>query len=147
MISSEATGNTLSAGRKAACYSHVAPVTYGYPKTLADLGDVFEAAQCVDWDGEGSYPVPEAAYREAYRFIRGLRPFVEMPEVDASPTGGILLLWHAGPSRRLSVLLRGSGSISYAALAGRERHKGTLDFSDNMPVPPEIVRLIKQVES
>lgn len=127
------------------CQSHISPVTYGWGKTLAELQHAYQEASFDNWDGEAGRAASHSAYVEAHQFIWQIKPFIEMPEVDVAPSGGFLLSWHSAPDRRLSIILNGNGMISYAALDGRAKRKGSLPLSDG--VPPEIVLMIKQVAS
>ena len=120
-------------------------MTYDLSDALDALFDAFNDARSDNWDGEQARAVTPGALDMAAWFLLALPIGTPFPEVDASPSGGILLSWRSAPRLRLSMTLTETGVISYAALLGRDRQKGTALFAD--VAPPSLMHLIRRVSA
>jgi hypothetical protein len=96
-----------------------------------------------DWNGEGSDPIPEAAFQEAGVFLEKLPPGTPLPEVNPEPDGYLGLEWYANKRLLYVVSFNGKGALSCSGLIGFERISGTRYMDES--IPAEILRNIAEV--
>lgn len=104
-------------------------------QALGELHAVVLEALEPNWDGYGAAPVAPTAYRQARRLVRSLPSTVPPPDIGITPTGEVVLEWHAGPLWAFSIVLHRDESATYAGLYGSGRLHGTEAFVDEIPHP------------
>ena len=100
--------------------------------------------RCPNWDGHGALPVNERAKALAADLVATLPRLRSQPEVVVDPDGSIGFDWQKAADQILSLSLSGEGMLAYAALQGRNRSRGTLEFSPgHLPkIVSEFIELI-----
>lgn len=87
------------------------------------------------WDGEGGRRINFRAYENARSFLRALPRLIPVPEISVDPDGEVAIEWSFGPRAILTVSVGHDGRVSYAALMGMARARGTEWLVDEVPKP------------
>ena len=124
-------------------WESVPTLTYDRTAAIDAVCDAYLEAREDDWDGEGAEPVSVAVFVRACQFAIALPDGTPEPDVDASPRGTLLFAWCTAPYRRLTVSVGGGDTISFSAMLGATRRRGTDTFDGE--VPEDVVRLAHQV--
>ncbi len=104
-------------------------------ETLQSLDEVYSECSEEGWDGYDAYPITEAAYIEARKFIESLplTSTIPMPEIIPEPNGDIGLEWSKGDRQVFVASFNGNNEIVYAGLFGTNKTHGTEYFGDSIP--------------
>jgi len=106
-----------------------------YAQCLQSLHEASEEASRRNWDGYGAEPVSSATLAQALTFLDLLPTTLPTPDISAHPDGELAFEWSLGPRRLLTVSINESGRLSYAALLGQARLRGTDFLLDALPEP------------
>jgi hypothetical protein len=114
------------------------------PKGVFDeLAEVTDECSAPNWDGYGSVPVSQDAFRQAYLFLESLPLGTPPPSVGAETDGHITFEWYSSSARIFSVSISPDGELHYAALIGPNKAYGTEAFFGE--VPATILKLVNRV--
>lgn len=117
--------------------------TLGHNEAYDELLEVWEKCRRADWDGFGAKAVEPETFRIAYQILKSLPLGFPRPSLGAEPDGHITLEWYKSPSRTVSVSVDPENSLHFAALFGRNKSYGTLDFFDTVPL--ELIHLVREL--
>lgn len=93
------------------------------------------SASVEDWDGQGATRVSFSSYLHAGAFVRALPRLVPVPDVGVDPDGEVSIEWSFGPRSVLTVSVGNDGRLSYSALIGLSKVRGTEWLVDGVPRP------------
>ena len=97
----------------------------------AEIKSLFAECLETDWDGYGAGPLSQQSAALAMTFIESMPDTLIMPELSASPDGGVTLEWVAD-GNILSVAIYKDVMI-YAQLIGGSKQYGEINFSREIP--------------
>jgi len=101
---------------------------------LETVTGIFNDCKNVNWDNEGARAVTLQTWSVAEEFINTLPYLKATVSAFATHTGKIGIQWSRASEAALSVLVEGSGKITYAAILGDGRKKhGNEIFSGSLP--------------
>lgn len=95
-------------------------------------------ASTADWDGYGAASVGPSTFSSAVGFLNALGPSASIPQVAATPDGGISFEWWEAADWGFTVVVRPSGDLTYAGLFGKASTYGTEPFSGHQV--PSVIR-------
>lgn len=118
-----------------------------YQEAINDLRSAAAEASSDDWDGYGSRAVSLRSVRQALRFLKHIPSGLPAPHVSIDPDGEVSFEWRPAPHRAFSISIGENGSLTYAALFGKNsRQHGTEAYFADRP-PAEIHSAICRVFS
>jgi len=100
---------------------------------LDELTRVFLECRSNDWDGYGAQAVAHGTYICAERLLEALPSSIPTPEIAAHPDGEVAFEWFISKTYSLDLSISGDGRITFVALLGHQRRKGTDKFVDTIP--------------
>lgn len=93
------------------------------------------AASVENWDGQGATRVNFNSYLHAGAFVRALPRLVPAPDIGVDPDGEVSIEWSLGTRSVLTVSIGSDGRLSYSALIGLSKVRGTEWLVDGVPRP------------
>ena len=97
----------------------------------AEVMSLFEECSDIDWDGYGAWPISEKSVSSAMLFINAIPTRVIMPELSASPDGGVTFEW-VDDRIILSISIY-ENIIVYAQLIDESKQYGEMNFMGEIP--------------
>ena len=102
-------------------------------KARVELINSFLDARVPDWDGYDAFPVGDAAYARAERFLRRCLEQFPAPQCGASPSGSLVFEWSTAPDRRFMVSVGEEAHLAFAGVFGDDSKHGTAVFVRDLP--------------
>ena len=96
---------------------------------MAALEAACSEASVLNWDGYGALPVNARSRKQAEAFIVSLSKLRSLPEIAVDPDGAVRFDWLYSTDRVLSVSLDRDGMLCYAAMKGKDRSKGAIEYN------------------
>lgn len=110
---------------------------------LEPLTELYLDCRQEDWDCYGAKAISYYTYENAKRVLDLLPTILPNPEVSAYPDGDISFEWFISKTRSLDLSVDADGKLSFVALLGDKRRKGSEKFTDT--IPEDILGILYQL--